>query len=187
MASSTKPREVDAELNSDLSKIQEILFGQQVKQFEARFEQLEHDLQERTTQLHNDLQRQLETIETNWHKRLAGLENSLNDERLERASSHERLAGDLERAEAKLHETLANLNQHVDATFGQLDGARQKDNEAFRQELAGLARQFQSDLEQAVNTLQDKKTDRHGLAKLLTDLAQQLSPQSLPEQPATTD
>jgi DNA repair exonuclease SbcCD ATPase subunit len=178
MASGSKTKEPTVEPNNDLGKIQEILFGGQVREFEARFERLEYTLQERTTQLYNDLQKQLETAEKNWHKRLASLEEALNDERLERATAQERLAGDLEQTEARLRETISGLNHHVDATFEQLEGARQKDSAALRQELAGLAKQFQRDLEQAVTNLQDQKTDRHSLANLLTSLAQQLSPRT---------
>lgn len=172
-----KAKESVADAGNDLLKIQDILFGQQVKTFEARFEDLEHNLQERTTQLHNTLQQQLVTLEQTFHKRLTSLEEALNDERLERSSASERLASDLEQTEAKLRDTIANLGQHVDNSFGQVEEARQKDHESFRQELAQLTKQFQRDLEQAVNTLQDQKTDRHSLAHLLTNLAQQLSPQ----------
>jgi DNA anti-recombination protein RmuC len=176
MASGAKTKEATSELGNELSKIQDILFGHQVRQFEARFEKLEHDLSERTERLHDNLQKQLGNLETNINKQLATLQESLNDERLERSSQDERLAAELEAVEARFNESLKSFNHHVDTTFGQMEEARQQDNETIRQELTTLSKQFQNDLEKAVATLQDQKTDRRALAGFFNDLAKQLVP-----------
>jgi hypothetical protein len=170
----TAAAEAPAESGASVDKIRDILFGSQLKNYEARFARLEQDLVRETVELKDLMRKRFESIESFFK-----MESEAMAARL-RAESEERAAhvAKVERETKEAHGGLANHVNNIEA-------AMNEGHSSLRQELMTESRKILEEIEQRydsirslmearVSELRTQKVDRAHMSDLFRILATHL-------------
>jgi len=163
---------------ASVEKIREILFGSQIKNYEARFARLEEALARQTTEIKDTMHRRLESLEAFFKKETESLAARLKTERDEREEVLNEISRELKAASAQLSKKILDL-----------DNKASQDRSSARQELMAESRKIIEEirqrndslsalLEARVRELNHAKTDRSALAALFVELAVRLKDES---------
>ncbi|HTV64506.1 MAG TPA: hypothetical protein VMD98_02820 [Bryocella sp.] len=176
-----KPDGIDAAVaqtaeasGASVDKIRDILFGSQIKNYEARFARLEQAMARETTEIKDTLHRRLESLEAFFKKETESLAARLKAEREERQEMLNEVSRELKSASTQLSKRIAEL-----------DNKASEDRSSARQELMAESRKIFEEirqrndsisalLETRVRELNHAKTDRSALAALLVEVAVRL-------------
>lgn len=163
------------ESGASVDKIRDILFGSQIKNYEARFSRVEETMIREAADLKETMRRRFESLEGLFKSETEALANRLKAEREERTralnnlsvelkSSHETLTGKIAELEAATAEGHSGLRKDLMSESGKLsDEVRERHDN------------LKSLIERRVEELRHQKTDRALLSALLTEIANQLS------------
>ncbi|MGD1907960.1 MAG: hypothetical protein ACFB0C_18500 [Leptolyngbyaceae cyanobacterium] len=182
MTSNSQGKPIEAGGNID--QVRDILFGNQIRDYNGRFEKLEADLvalkedtRDRIDQTRDSVLTELRAMTATLEKKLKALDQNHEEE----ADSIRQEVG---RVSQKLTNNVQRLDEAIDAQVADLrrDLLTSKDNlhDAMRE----LRTQVMEGLEQHVNKLQDAKVSRDSMAELLMEMAMRLKGAELiPELP----
>ena len=156
---------------ASVEKIREILFGSQIKNYEARFARLEETLSRETAEIKDTIRRRMDSLEAFFKKETESLAGRLKTERDEREEVLNEISRELKTASAQLSKKILDL-----------DNKASQDRSSARQELMAESRKLVEEirqrndsisalLETRVRELDHAKTDRSALAALLVELA----------------
>ncbi|MBL9003240.1 MAG: hypothetical protein JNJ46_03285 [Myxococcales bacterium] len=170
--------EASSQSQSNIEKIRSILFGNQMRDYEARFARLEAQVSQESTELRADFRRRFESLEGYVRQELDALNERISGEYSERSGALQEVA-----------KTVETLGQGLDKRVHQLDDQMNKAQRELRQHLLAQSKQLRDDMQAGVSELsalvqrelqqlRSDKTDRAALAGLLTDLAARLSAES---------
>jgi hypothetical protein len=165
---------------ASVDKIRDILFGSQIKNYEARFVRLEENLVRETVELKEAMRRRFESLEGFFKSETDALAARLKAEREERTNV---LHG--------LHQELKAVNDALSRKIHELDAATADGHSGLRKELMSESRKLleeisqrhdtmRSLLERRVGELRHQKTDRTLLAALLSEIATQIGDDGQP-------
>jgi hypothetical protein len=161
----------------NVDKIRDILFGSQMRDYEARFARLEEALVKETVEIRETSRRRFDQIEAYIKKEFETVQarfKSERDERLDTASLHSRELKELGEALSRRIRDLDDRSSSVERDLRSqlMQQARDLTDEMVRShdEIATL-------LDKRVRELTDSKTDRAALATLFTEVALRLSDQ----------
>ena len=161
--------------SGNLDKIRDILFGEQAREHDRRFAQLEQHLLREATDLRHDLKRRFESLELYIKKEVESLTNRLSKEQDLRGESVTRLTADLTQLAATLEEKARRLEQQASqAQSHVLQQLTERTNE-LADDVRTRHAETTSALEGAVRDLRAEKTDRAALAAILLEASQRLS------------
>lgn len=164
-----------AEGSQNIDRIRDILFGNQMEAYEARFVQLEERLAGEMDTLRAELRRRFDSLETFVKDEVASLDRRLGEENDARSEGDEALA-ELLRSK---HDALAKrVGEYRDtAAAAERDLRQQLLEQATRaaDDLRDQTEQTQRALQQHVADLGSRKTDRAALAALFSELAFRIS------------
>ena len=163
---------------ASVEKIREILFGSQIKNYEARFARLEEALARETAEIKDTMRRRLDSLEAFFKSETESLASRLKTERDEREETLNNVSRDAKTASAQLSKKILDL-----------DNKSAQDRSAARQELMAESRKLLDEirqrndslsalLETRVRELRHAKTDRSALAALFVELAVRLKDES---------
>lgn len=162
------------EAAASVDKIRDIIFGSQIKNYEARFLRLEENLNRETAELKETMRRRFESIEDFFKSESEALAARLRSEREERTSS----LSDLERDMKESHNNFSRRLNDIDATARDGDSALRKElmTEARKllDEISHHHDSLRSLMETRVSELRAQKTDRAFMSDLLREMASQL-------------
>jgi hypothetical protein len=159
---------------ASVEKIREILFGSQIKNYEARFACLEEALARETAEIKDTMRRRLDSLEAFFKSETESLAARLKSERDEREETLNTIGRELKTTAAQLSKKILDL-----------DNKAAQDRSASRQELMAESRKLLDEirqrheslsglLENRVQELRHAKTDRSALAALFVELAVRL-------------
>ena len=167
-----KPNEPPAEIEGEkISKIRDILFGNNMTEYEKRFAQVEDRLNKNLSDMNDDFNNKLNLLESFIKEEFSSLSDQLKQEEIERLSGSKKNTkeiDDLETRLLKLKETTVNTQKEIKAQFYEKMKLLTSD---FKDQNKEMRNVFDKELD----ILQEGKTDRSALAVLLTDLAIKLS------------
>jgi hypothetical protein len=163
---------------ASVEKIREILFGSQIKNYEARFARLEEALARETAEIKDTMRRRLDSLEAFFKSETESLAARLKSERDEREETLNTIGRELKTTAAQLSKKILDL-----------DNKAAQDRSAARQELMTESRKLLDEirqrheslsglLENRVQELRHAKTDRSALAALFVELAVRLKDES---------
>ena len=163
---------------ASVEKIREILFGSQIKNYEARFARLEEALARETSEIKDTMRRRLDSLEAFFKSETESLAARLKSERDEREETLNNISRELKTTAAQLSKKILDL-----------DNRPAQDRSAARQELMAESRKLLDEirqrneslsalLENRVQELRHAKTDRSALAALFVELAVRLKDES---------
>jgi len=170
--------EASSQSQSNIEKIRSILFGNQMRDYEARFARIESQISQESGELRADFRRRFEALEGYVRQELDALNERLSGEYNERSGALQ-----------DVQKTVEALGQGLDKRVHQLDEQMNKAQRELRQHLLTQSKQLRDDMQVSIGELsalvqrelqqlRSDKTDRTALAGLLTDLAARLSAES---------
>jgi chromosome segregation ATPase len=159
----------------NVDKIRDILFGSQIKNYEARFARLEETLARETSELKDTMRRRFESVEGFFRKEAETLSGRLKAEKEERNEGLKTIARDLKSASDLLGKKILELDNK---TAEEQSGLRQElmqESRKLLEEIRQKSDSLSALVERRADELRDRKLDRAALASLLTEVAVQLS------------
>jgi hypothetical protein len=159
---------------ASVNKIRDIIFGSQIKSYEARFVRLEENLVRETAELKDTMRKRFELIESFFKSESEALAARLKAEREERAS----ILSNLERDMKETQNSLAKRLDDIDAAMRDGDSALRKElmteSRKLIEEIGQQHDRIRSLMETRITELRAQKTDRAFLSDLLREMASQL-------------
>ena len=160
---------------ASVDKIRDLLFGNQMQDYDQRFAKLETRLLERLKDIESEAARNLGAFESNTKKQVDSLAGQLRDEKNQRADSDK----EIERMLREQNQALEKRNRALSDQISQLD--REMSDRVTRetQSLHEEIKQKNTDLRQALENmfaqLSNVKTDRTLLASLFVEVSKCLN------------
>ncbi len=159
----------------NIDRIRDIIFGNQMRDYEKRFIRLEERLLKESADLREDVKRRFEQLDQYTRHEVDALSERLKSEHTARGAA----LGELTRE-------LRDLAKNTEKKTVQLDEQAIKNARELRQQLLDQARQLSDELRQRfddlaaiveheASELRDDKTDRAALASLFTEMAMRLT------------
>jgi hypothetical protein len=160
---------------ASVETIRDILFGSQMKSFEARFARLEETLVRETTDLKDTMHRRFESMEGFFRKEAEALSGRIKAEREERSETLKGIAHDLKTASDVLSKKLLELENKTAEEQSNLRQELMQESRKLLEEIRHKSDSLNALVERRSDELRDRKIDRAALASLLTEMALQLS------------
>ena len=162
------------EIDGNVDKIREILFGGQMRDYEGRFADLEKRLSQRIDRMGAELEKRIERLNTYAKREVDKLGERLKTERKDRLADGKSGARDLK-----------DFSQQVESWFGEVEDRLDVESKDLRnvlhdqsEELAALIAETRDHLNAALSSetraLDDAKLAREDLAGLLSEVAMRL-------------
>jgi uncharacterized protein YicC (UPF0701 family) len=161
----------------NIDKIRDILFGNQMRDYEQRFSRLEEALRKESAELRDSTRRHLEALETFVHKELSALQGRVIAERDERSENHARLTSDLAAASASFVKRLGEMENQEATAKSEIRSNLLQQSKELHDAIRQKADDTTSLLERRFAELHHAKTDRAALASLFSEVALRLSDQ----------
>jgi hypothetical protein len=161
----------------NVDKIRDILFGSQMRDYEARFARLEEALVKETVEIRETNRRRFDQLEAYIKKEFEAVQarfKSERDERLDTASLHSRELKELGEA---LSRRIRDLDDRSSSVERDLRSQLMQQARDLTDEMARSHDEIATLLDKRVRELTDSKTDRAALATLFTEVALRLSDQ----------
>jgi len=161
----------------NVDKIRDILFGSQMRDYEARFARLEEALVKETVEIRETNRRRFDQIEAYIKREFEAVQvrfKSERDERLDTASLHSR---ELKELGESLSRRLRDLDDRSSSVERDLRSQLMQQARDLTDEMVRSHDEIATLLDKRVRELTDSKTDRAALATLFTEVALRLSDQ----------
>lgn len=173
--STVKP--IANEMNS-LDKVRDILFGNQVRDFDHRFTRLEEKLAKECASLRDETRSRLDSLENYLKQEVESLTTQIKNE-----------YSDRDRSVQLLREEAKTLKSGLDDKISQVEEFANRSQRELREQLFNQSKTLQDTIQQKYEEiiallereskdLRHQKTDRSTLAALLNELAIRLNSQS---------
>ena len=160
---------------NSMEKIRDILFGNQLKEFEKRFARLEDRVGRETEGLRTDLKKRFDTLEQYIRSEVESISSRLKKEQESRNSANETLQEEIKSKMAALDSRIEDLDAQFGDTTRDLRQQLLDQSKTLSEEVQAKAEEAAMHLERAVGTLQGEKVDRATLSGFLVELAVRLS------------
>jgi uncharacterized protein YicC (UPF0701 family) len=166
---------------NSMEKIRDILFGNQLKEFEKRFTRLEERVGRETEEIRSDLKKRFDTLEAYIRNEIETFSGRLKKEQESRAAAGEALQEEIKTKMTAVDSRIEALDTLLGDTTRNLRQQLLDQSKALSEEIQAKAEQAAVNLDQAMGNLQGEKVDRATLSSFLVELAVRLS-----DEPALT-
>jgi hypothetical protein len=162
------------EAGASVDKIRDIIFGSQIKNYEARFIRLEENLSRESAELKDTMRKRFESLEAFFRNESESLATRLRAETEERTS----LISDLDRDMKAAHGALAKRLNDIDAAMRDGDSALRRElmteSRKLLEEIGQRYDSVRSLMDTRVSELRAQKTDRALMSDLFREMASHL-------------
>ncbi len=163
------------DVDGNVDKIRDILFGSQMRDYETRLEATEQRLTQAIDRMTKNMERRIERLDKYARREVDKLSEQIKAERKDRTAEGKKSAKDL-----------TSLTEQVEAWFAEVDEQMASESRDLRnalhdqgEELAAQIREAQSQsheaLQKEASELKDEKVAREDMAALLTEVAMRLN------------
>jgi hypothetical protein len=169
----------DEATGGNVDKIRDILFGNQMRDYDRKFSNLEDRLLKEVSRAREESGKRLEALENFIKKELETISERQKNEESERKSSIKALNNELDKAAKDQDKKLSNLDNQLTANTSEL---RQQILDQFQNLSADISSKYHelAEMQEKIaSELREDKVDRTALSALLTDLALRISGDSL--------
>jgi len=164
-----------------VDKIRDILFGNQMRDYERKFSRLEERIMTEVGRVREESSQRLEALERYLNTELESLSERLKGEQDGRLDAQRGLADELARTGEQLGKRLGELDDRFGSTARDLRQQILEQSKSLTEEMGVRYAQLREALDHAAEDLHEQKVDRAALSGLLTELALRLSDDSLPD------
>lgn len=163
------------DVDGNVDKIRDILFGNQMRDFEQRLEATENRLADAIERMAKDMERRIDRLDKYARREVDKLSDQIKEERKTRVAEGKSSASEL-----------GGLAEQVESWFAEVDEQLANESREFRnalhdqgEELTAQIReargQLQDSLQKETSELKDDKLAREDMAALLTEVAMRLN------------
>lgn len=161
-------------VDGNVDKIREILFGGQMRDYEQRFQDLENRLTRNIEVMSSNFEKRVDRLDAFAKREIEKLVEQVKDERKARREDGKQGARDYKELAQQVESWYAELEEQIGSETQDLRGTLQEQSE----ELAGMIHdtheQLSKNLASETRSLADDKLAREDMAALLTEVALRL-------------
>lgn len=164
-----------------VDKIRELLFGNQMQDYDRRFNALEERFQVKLRELEADTARSQSGAEANIKKQLESLAGQLREEKELRSDGDKELGRDTRERDQALEKRIAQLSDQVAQLERDVSERLTHEAQALRDEIRRRGDESRQTMERMFAELSNVKTDRTLLAGLFVEVARCLNQDLAPK------
>lgn len=161
-----------------IDKVRDILFGNQMRDYEKRFALLQERLLQETATLRDDTRKRLDSLETYLKQEVESLTDRLKNQQAEQDKAVKELAQEHKDAVKSLEDKIATVDEETSKSDRNLRQQILDQSKSLSDEIRQKYEEMLSVLEREAKTLRTDKTDRSTLAALFAELAMRLNSDS---------
>lgn len=158
-----------------MEKIRDILFGNQVRDFERRFARMEEHLSKSAADLRDEVNKRMEALERFFKEELETLKDRIKNEAEKRSDAEKRLGDDLKGASAALSKAIQQAEEKASERATELRQQILQQSKELISEIQAKHEQAGRTIAQVAERLDESKINRGTLAEYLVDVAMRLS------------
>ena len=159
----------------NLSKIRDIIFGTQMRDYENRFVSIEKHFQQSIRDLQSSVEARLHKLDLQIQRMEKEINTKLDSERQARHAALEAEAKQRDAVGEKLSADILHLDEKASMAAADLDQLLDAKTTQLEKEFEQQAEDLESKLQKTHVDLSDTKLDRHLMAEMLLELAQRIN------------
>ena len=156
--------------NEKVDKIRDILFGNNINEFEKRFSDIERKNLQTISDIRSETKKMFDSLEIYIKNEIKDLYSKLDIVSEEREEKEKKISNEVDSLSAKLSKN----KEEVHTTTREIRQQLLEQFKGLSEDIQKQSTDIKNILNDEVENLRDKKTDRMNLAALLTDMALQL-------------
>ncbi len=164
----------DDNVDGNVDKIREILFGGQMRDYEQRFADLETRLTKNVELISSNFEKRMERLDTFARRELDKLAEQVKEERKARREEGKQGSKELKAVADQVETWCAELEEQIGGEAQELRGLLQEQSEELSGMIQDTHEQLSKNLTAEARNLEDGKLAREDLAALLTEVALRL-------------
>jgi chromosome segregation ATPase len=158
-----------------VDKIRDLLFGNQMQDYDRRFSKLEERFLQRFKDTESETAHNLGAFESNAKKQVDSLAGQLRDEKEQRADADKEIERVLREQNQVLEKRIRSLSDQLSQLDRDMSDRLTRESQALRDELKQKGTDLKETIERMFAELSGVKTDRTLLASLFVEVAKCLS------------
>ncbi len=166
---------VDIAEAGSVDKIRDILFGNQMRDFERRFSQMEERMAKTTNDLRDEIHKRLEALELFFKKEIQAVTDRLKTETAQLADADKQLGDDLKNNATAMKKAIAQVEEHFSERTTELRQDILEQSKSLSEEIQTKNKEASEALRTTANHLDDAKINRSTMAEYLIEMAMRLS------------
>jgi hypothetical protein len=164
-----------------VDKIRDILFGNQMQDYDRRFSQIDERFQQKLRDLESETTRHLNTVEASLKKQLDSVANQMVQEKELRSDSDKELERNLREQAQSLEKRIGQLSDQLSRFERDFIERVTQETQGLRDELKRRNDDTRATVEKMFAELSGVKTDRNLLAGLFVEIAKCLNQDVAPK------
>lgn len=170
-----RPPATEAGSSGSIDKVRDILFGNQVREFERRFMRLDERLAKEISDLKADIKSRLDALELYTKKEVESLVEQNKTEHADRLDASASLSRELNETGKSLERRILTLDEQLSKGQRELRQQMLEQDHRLTDEIRRQADEILTALSREAQELRSDKADRATLASLLTEMALRLT------------
>src|SRR6516165_9458070 len=158
-----------------VDKIRDLLFGNQMQDYDRRFANLEERFLQRFRDIESETARNLGAFESNAKKQVDSLATQLRDEKDQRAEAEKEIERALREQNQALEKRIRSLSDQVSQLDRDMSDRLTREAQSLREEIKQKNTDIRQMIEKMFAELSNVKTDRTLLASLFVEVAKCLN------------
>ncbi|MCO5065215.1 MAG: hypothetical protein M9924_12485 [Rhizobiaceae bacterium] len=158
-----------------VDKIRDLLFGNQMQDYDRRFSKLEERFLQRFKDVESEAKRNLEVYESNSKKQVESLAAQLRNEKEARAEADKEIDRNLREQNQSLEKQVRALSDQLSELDRDVADRINRSDQLLREEIKQKIESVQLLIEKMFSDLSNVKTDRNLLAGLFVEVAKALN------------
>jgi len=160
---------------ANIDQVRNILFGDQMRDYEARLDQIEENLSALQSELHNRISSVQNTFSSDLRTAVESLERLIKSQGLQEARERTDIMQKVEQVNRRLTIDVSELNESIQQDLGVLQDDLLSSRQKLYDEIKKLEGQISNELEKRTTNLADSKVARGDLADMLFELGLKLN------------
>ncbi len=158
-----------------VDKIRDLLFGNQMQDYDRRFSKLEERFLQRLKDIESETARNLSAFESNGKKQVDSLASQLREEKDLRADADKDIERNLRDQTQALEKRLRTMSDQIAQLERDLADRLGRETQSLHEEIKRKSGDIQHTIEKMFSELSNVKTDRNLLAGLFVEVAKCLN------------
>lgn len=163
-----------ADVEGNVDKIRDILFGGQMRDYDQRFAELEKRLGQSIDRLGRDIEKRIDRLDAYARREIEKLTDQLKTEKKDRIADGKRGAGEIKELTDQVETWFADVDDQLATETRDLRASLHEQHEALSQLISETHEQLSEALGAESRALTDAKIGREDLAALLSEVALRL-------------
>lgn len=164
-----------------VDKIRDLLFGNQMQDYDRRFSTLEERLLKKLNELESETSRRLSALESTFKKQIESMGNQFREEKDRTSDSEKELQRSMRDAVQGLEKRLGALSDQQSRLERDFVEQAGQQAEALREEIKRRSEDMRATIDRMFAELSNVKTDRNLLAGLFVEIAKCLNQDFVPK------